>query len=153
MIMPIHKRAGRSGLLAMAVLLALWGATASAHAEQVTINAQLIHASNSPGPSDGLGSIEGKLRGVFNFKSYKRYGGGSTSAALPSNASIGLGHGNQLALTLAPAGGKKVQAGIQWNGPSGQMLNTTVVMTRGVPVILGGGQQDGGTLIIAITAK
>lgn len=151
--MPIHKRAGRRGLLAMAAVLALLGASAGANAEQVTINAQLIHASNNPGPSDGLGGIEGKLRGVFNFKCYKRYGGGSTSAALPSNASIGLGHGNRLALALAPAGGNKVQAGIQWNGPSGQMLNTTVVMTRGVPVILGGGQQDGGTLIIAITAK
>lgn len=129
--------------------------TASAMAgDAVRVEATLIRASNADAPKDArLNRFEPNLRRIFRFKSYQHYGGGEASASAPSTAAINLGHGNRVKVTIQSAEGNRVEAGINWQGPAGTVLNTSVGMSRGVPVILGGGQQDGGTMIIAITAR
>lgn len=139
-------------MLAAIAVLAL--VPASARAQQVTIRATLIRASDAPGETDErLKSFEPNLRRIFGFQSYELYGDGSAAGDGSATVGIDLGHGNSLDIHLAPADEGKVEAGINWQGPGGPVLNTTVVMSRGVPIILGGGQQDGGTLIIAVTAE
>ncbi|MDA0578174.1 MAG: hypothetical protein O3B24_08750 [Verrucomicrobia bacterium] len=135
--------------------LGLCGALSTTQADEVQISATLIRASNDAAPGDGrLKGIESKLRSTFGFKSYQHYGGGSAKAAVPSSASVSLGHGNSLTLKLSPAEGNRVEAAINWRGPSGTVLSPTVVLTRGgPPVILGGAQQDGGTMIISVSAR
>ncbi len=149
----IHRWSHRAGMFALIVMV--FGAMVStAAAQQARIEARLIHATNTARPADpSLAALEPKLRNIFKFQSYQSVGSGAVTANLPSTPNLGLGRGNRLELALAPGGGNKVQAGIKWFGPSGKVIETTMVMTRGVPVILGGGQQDGGTMIIAVTAR
>ncbi|MCE9613454.1 MAG: hypothetical protein K8T26_04210 [Lentisphaerae bacterium] len=149
--MPGCERRVWLGLMAV-VALGLWGQPAAVEAAgTVQINATLIRASNDA----GKGGAKPRLPGILNnFKSYQNYGGGSASASIPGRASIGLGHGNSLVITVSPSSGNQVEAGINWRGPSGPVLNTVVRLTRGgPPVYLGGAQQDGGTMIISVSAR
>ena len=144
---------------AAAVLILLGAAVLSparAADNAVTISATLIHASNAPGQQTDarLRGYEDKLRRMFRFQSYKHYGGGSTTAKVPSETRIGMGHGNTLAVKLIAASGNGVETRLDWSGPSGQIQNTTTILTRGgPPILLGGAPQDGGTVLVAVSAR
>ena len=142
----------RLGLAALAGGV-LCGLPASAvAADVVRINATLMRASNDAGAKGGK---KQGLPGVLNFNSNQTVGSGSATIAVPGSASISLGQGHSLAVSLSPLSGNRVQASINWRGPAGSMQNTTVRLTRGGPsVFLGGGpKQDGGTMIVSVSAR
>jgi hypothetical protein len=138
------------GLLAVACLLAT---AAVSHAGPVTIQATLILASNDPAPLDSrLDKVEYKLRRIFGFEYYKYYGEGTALLNLPGESTVDLGHGFRLSIS-ASGSGDKIRTCVQWFRGDEMVLNTTVGMKRGVPVILGGISHEGGTLIVTLVAE
>ena len=151
--MLVHKNKRRVRWILPIALIFLCTAV-SATAENVTFNALLIHASNEPSAQDlRLEKVEYRLRRIFGFTFYKHYGEATMTSPLPGRFTLSMGHGNSLSISASGAKKGRVEAKIEWTSGGNTMLNTTVVMTRGTPVILGGGQQDNGTLIVAITAE
>lgn len=151
--MLAHKRILRMLLPAM---LAAWlSGPVSARAERVaSIDATLILASNDASAQDPrLEKVEYKLRRIFGFEYYKHLGEGTGMVNLPGGTTIGLGHGCRLEISASDAGGGRVRASVQWIRDENVALNTTVVMSRGTPVILGGISHAGGTLIVTLVAR
>jgi hypothetical protein len=145
------NRAFKITLLAMAFLSA---AVALSQAEPVTIQATLILASNNPAPLDSrLDRVEYKLRRIFGFEYYRHYGEGSALLNLPGESTVELGHGFRLIISASGSKDDKIRASVQWFRGNEMVLNTTVGMKRGVPIILGGISHEGGTLIVALTAE
>ena len=147
----ISRAVNKIVLLVIACLLA--GVVASG-AEPVTIQATLILASNNPAPMDSrLDRIEYKLRRIFGFEYYRHYGEGSALLNLPGESTVELGHGFQIAISSSSSKDGKIRASVQWFRGDEMVLNTTVGMKRGVPVILGGISHEGGTLIVTLVAE
>lgn len=143
------------GLAALSAA-ALWlssGAPARAQ-DVVSLQATMILASDKPAAQDPrLDNIEYKLRRTFRFEYYKHIGEGSASVSLPGATVLSLGGGFQLNIAAADAGKGKVRAAVQWMRGGDVVLNTTVVMNRGAPVVLGGISHEGGTLIVTLVAQ
>ena len=139
------------GLLTVACLLAT---AASSFAEPATIQATMILASNDPAPLDSrLDKVEYKLRRIFGFEYYRHYGEGSALLNLPGQSTIDLGHGFRLSISATGSKDGKIRTTVQWFRGDELVLNTTVGMKSGVPVILGGISHAGGTLIITLVAE
>lgn len=127
--------------------------TARAESSVVTVRAVLIRASNEPAAQDPrLDAIEYKLRRIFGFEYYRFVA--SSSVTLPSNGegTLDLGAGQRLRLRLGN-GRDSVRAEVRWFRGDDLVLNTTVRVGRGTPVILGGISDGPGTLIITLTAE
>ena len=140
----------------LALAAGLWLAAGQpARAQQVvSIQAVMIHASDRPSAQDPrLDNIEYQLRRTFRFEYYKHIGEGSAAVNLPGATVLNLGGDFQLNLAASDAGKGRVRAAVQWMRGSDVVLNTTVVMTRGVPVVLGGISHEGGTLIVTLVAQ
>ena len=152
--MRVPERWGRAawaGLLALLWLAAPSGAQAQA---PVSIQATMILASDQPSAQDPrLDLVEYKLRRMFRFEYYRHYGEGSAVLNLPGSTVLDLGRGFRLNLSGASAGKGKVRAGVQWLRGGDVLLNTTVVMDSGAPVILGGVSHEGGTLIVVLSTS
>jgi hypothetical protein len=133
---------------------ALWGAAAwGAEHGPVTVRAVLIRASNEPAAQDArLENVEYKLRRIFGFEYYRFMG--ESSAALPAGgeATLDLGGGHRLRISMGDADGS-VRAVVRWYRGDDLVLNTTVRAQRKTPVILGGASEGNGTLIITLTAE
>lgn len=145
------SRVFKVGLLAMVCLLASSGIS---RAESATIRAMMILASNDAAPQDArLDKIEYKLRRIFGFEYYRFYGEGAAFLNLPGQSTIDLGHGFRLSISASESEDDKVRTSVQWFRGDETVLNTTVGMSRGVPVILGGISHEGGTLIVTLVAE
>ena len=128
--------------------------TTISRAESVTIQVTLILASNNPAPLDSrLDRVEYKLRRIFGFEYYRHYGEGSVLLNLPGESTVDLGHGFRLTISSHSSKDGKIRMSVQWLRGDEMVLNTTVAMKRGVPVILGGISHEGGTLIVTLVAE
>ena len=135
-------------------LACLLTAAATSSAEPVSIQATLILASNDPAPLDSrLDKVEYKLRRIFGFEYYRHYGEGSALLNLPGQSTIDLGHGFRLRMAASGSRDDKIRTTVQWFRGDELVLNTTVGMKSGVPVILGGISHGGGTLIVTLVAE
>jgi hypothetical protein len=145
---------GRAFKVVLLASVCLPAAVAVSRAEPVTIQATLILASNEPAPLDSrLDRIEYKLRRIFGFEYYRHYGAGSALLNLPGESTVDLGHGFRLSISASGAKDDKIRTSVQWFRGDEMVLNTTVGMKRGVPVILGGISHEGGTLIVTLVAE
>lgn len=127
--------------------------TARAESDAVTVRAVLIRASNEQAAQDPrLEKIEYKLRRIFGFEYYRFMA--ESSVTLPANGegALDLGSGHRLRLRLGD-GRDNVRAEVRWFRGDDLVLNTTVRVARGTPVILGGVSDGPGTLIITLTAE
>jgi hypothetical protein len=129
-------------------------APVSASAQVAGLRATLILASDDPAAQDPrLDRVEFRLRRIFHFPYYRHYGDGAAAVNLPGEATLRLGHGNDLQIHATDAKDGRVRAQVRWLRDGNLVLNTTVVMSRGTPVILGGVSQAGGTLIVTLVAE
>jgi hypothetical protein len=152
--MRVRDQFGIGAMLVLAAGLWLAAGLPARAQEVVTIQATMILASDQPTAQDPrLDNIEYKLRRTFRFEYYKHIGEGSAAVNLPGATVLNLGGGFQLNLAAADAGKGRVRAAVQWMRGGDAVLNTTVVMSRGVPVVLGGISHEGGTLIVTLVAQ
>jgi hypothetical protein len=149
--MSIRKRYGIFIVLLAVVCLPIsW-----AHAQDtLSVNAILIRASNDPAPLDTrLDVIEYKLRRLFQFEHYRFMGEGTATLGLPGESVLSIGSGNRMEIHVFHADGSRVRTQVRWLKNDQVLLSTTVVMSRNVPVVLGGVPDGNGTLIVALTVK
>ncbi|HBA85331.1 MAG TPA: hypothetical protein DCZ95_14690 [Verrucomicrobia bacterium] len=153
--MPIRNRPGwifMMAVLLLAVLVAAPGARAQS--DLLNVNAILIRASNDPAPLDTrLDAIEYKLRRLFQFEHYRFMGEGSATLGLPGDSVLSLGRGNRMEIHVFTADRGRIRSQVRWFQNDAVLLTTTVVMTKNVPVVLGGVPDGNGTLIVALTVR
>ena len=151
--MSIRRTTGILSVL-FAVVFAL-ASGASAQSDSLNVNAILIRASNDPAPLDTrLDVIEYKLRRLFQFEHYRFMGEGTATLGLPGESTLSVGAGNRLEIHVFTADGGRIRSQVRWSRNDAVLLSTTVVMTKDVPVVLGGVPDgQGGTLIVALTVK
>lgn len=138
----------------LALLAAACVAGTATSSSGVTLEATMILASDQAAAQDPrLEFIEYKLRRIFGFEYYSYQGGDSASVALPGTVSLNPGRGSTLSVHVSDAGGDRVRASVQWLRGGTVVLNTTVAMKRGAPVILGGISEGKGKLIVTLVAR
>ncbi len=150
--MPVRRL--HSACLGLLAACGLFAGAATAAAKPVSVEAMLILASNEPTSLDQrLEYVEYKLRRIFGFEYYRYYGEGTAILEVPGQTTLDLGHGFTLEFNATDGEDGKIRANVRWLRGQDVVLNTTVGMKRNAPVILGGIQHEGGTLIVTLTAK
>ncbi len=140
-------------LIVVAYLLIPTTLSAKGNSATLSIKGVMILASNDSTETDpSLRAYEKNLRRLFRFKSYKRYGSGNTRLNLPGKSTMSMGRGHQVEVDAKPINQQKSRISIRWLRDGRSQINTTLVMTRGKPAVLGGPSVKGGNLILIITA-
>src|SRR6185295_2922561 len=98
-----------------------------------------------------LASYEPTLRRILRFDSYRSLGEGSTSLAVPARGQISLGKGHQLEIETERSDGSSIHLKVRWTAAGQTLMNTGLVLRRGVPAVLGGpGTGKGGEVYAVI---
>ncbi len=78
--------------LICAIVIVVSAGVVPATADDATVSATMILASNEDKPSDArLKRIEPKLRKIFGFKTYQQSGSGSGRCSIPGETTVSLG--------------------------------------------------------------
>lgn len=118
---------------------------------RVQMRAILVLASDQPGaPESGLAAFEPTLRRVLRFQSYREAGGGTTAIAMPGGGGLSLGRGQRLELEAADYGNGQVWTRVRWLEGDRELMNTILVLRRGVPAVLGGPMRGEGGSVYAV---
>lgn len=121
-----------------------------------TVHGILVVASNRPGRSDDrLAPYEPTLRRILRFESYRLAGEGSSTLGVPGSGAFSLGRGQRIEIETEAGGAPGLRARVRWLDNGRQLMNTVLVLRRGVPAVLGGparGEQ-GEVLAVIITAS
>ena len=138
--------------LAAVLLVALVPSMAAA--EQATLKAVMILASDEPSsPDPRLSSIEPKLRRVFRYPHYRHMGEGSLVVSLPGKGTIQLGGGYALDVDAAGLEGGRIRAQVTWRKGGTKLLSTSAKVQRNSPTVLGGASQGKGKLIVTLVVR
>jgi hypothetical protein len=114
----------------------------------------LVAASNEAREADSrLARYEPTLRRVLRFASYRQLGAGQASIAAPGSGRVSLGEGHYLEITLEPSNGGRVRAQLRWLDGDRTLMNTGVVLRRGVPAVLGGPARGDEVLAVIVVAQ
>lgn len=135
------------------ILSALAVASIASAADSSTINARgiLVAASNDKRDSDPrLAEYEPTLRRVLRFESYRYLGSGGTRASAPGDARFSLGQGHSIELSVESVNGDRIRARVRWLDGDRTLMNTVLVLRRGVPAVLGGPARAGGNDVLAV---
>ena len=122
-------------------------------ADSASINARgiLVAASNEQRESDPrLAEYEPTLRRVLRFESYRYLGSGGARASAPGDARFSLGQGHSIELSVESVNGDRIRARVRWLDGDRTLMNTVLVLRRGVPAVLGGPARAGGNDVLAV---
>lgn len=125
------------------ILLPLWlifGATLAARAaENASVHAILISASNEPGKTDGrLSQYEPTLKRILRFESYRFLGQGTATLRNDRPSHISLGEGQSLRLSSEEPGKHGVRVKVIWENGGRTLMETGLSLRPGAPAVLGG---------------
>ena len=110
----------------------------------------LVAASNEKRDSDArLSEYVPILRRVLRFESYRFLGSGSGPAPEGASTSVSLGDGHSLQITVESIKGDQIRARVSWLGGGRTIMNTVLVLRRGVPAVFGG-PKDGNEVLAVI---
>ena len=150
----IKKRIHPSIYILITLFIGITLSASRVEAAKVSFRGTMILALNESGPTDArLSRYEGKLRRLFKFKQYRHFGQGGVSIEVPGKASFSLGNGYRMQVEVSPAQKNKIRAGVRWIKGKRNLINTVLVMQKGVPTILGGPTHKGGNLIVILEAN
>lgn len=126
-------------------------ASAGFAADAVQARGILVAASNEKRDSDSrLAQYEPTLRRVLRFESYRFLGSGSTRAEANSDARMSIGQGHSVELAVESIKGDQIRARVRWLDGDRTLMNTVLVLRRGVPAVLGGPARGGGDDVLAV---
>ncbi|MCL5966702.1 MAG: hypothetical protein M1550_05800 [Deltaproteobacteria bacterium] len=141
-------------VLALAVLL--WTACpgTSRAADGVAVDIGVVLASNEGSSVDpSLATLRAKLGSMFNYSSYKMLDRLRRPLGLGQTGDFGLPGGRSIRVTPITAARNKARLAIQIMEGSRNLVTTTVGMSRGGMVLVGGPRYQNGTLILLISAE
>jgi hypothetical protein len=135
--------------LLLAILPGL--ALAARPAEDVSIQGILISASNEPGDTDRrLAPYEPTLRRILRFESYRFLGEDHATVNVTERGQLSLGDGHQLVVETDSSDGKGIHVRVRWVAGRRTLMNTGLVLSPGVPAVLGGPSTGNGDEVYAV---
>lgn len=127
------------------IVLALLGAVivplTAAAADNTSVRAILIVASNQKGGSDPkLAPYESTLRRILprGFESFRFVGEGSAHLAIPGRATVTLAQGHRLELEGERSEARRVRLNVRWLSGRSVLMEQPISVPRGTPSVLGG---------------
>ena len=137
----------------LAVLLAVPVASASPDSP-VGIDIGVVLASNEGKSMDpALSSLKDTLSSMFNYSSYRMVDRLKRTLAVGETGEFSLPGNRSMRVTPVPAKGDKVRLAVQILEGSRNLLTTTLGLTRGGMVLVGGPPYQRGVLILIISAQ
>lgn len=136
----------------LALLLCLIGGTALA--ESVAVDIGVVLASNAAGPRDpALKAIQPKLDAMFRYSSYRMLDRKRKVLGVGEEGVFELPGNRTARVTPAAPSGNKVRLSVQVTEGSRNLLTTTLGMTRGGMVLLGGFPYQDGVMILFVSTE
>ena len=140
--------------LLLVLLLPCTGPGNATAAESVSVEIGSVYASNEGASMDPvLGNIRGKLQSMFNYTSYKLLDRKRRSLAVGETGEFELPGRRSMRVTPVPAQGSKVRLSVQISEGAKNLLTTTLGLSRGGMVLVGGPSHQAGVLILIISAE
>jgi len=140
--------------LAFLLLLLLLGGGVGTAADTVSVDVGSIYASNEGTAMDpALGNIRGKLQSMFNYTSYRMLDRKRRTLAVGQVGEYDLPGRRTMRVTPLAAPEKKVRLSVQINEGPKSLLTTTLGLSRGGMVLVGGPSHQAGVLIFIISAE
>lgn len=120
----------------------------------VGIDVGVVVASNEGTAMDpALSSLKDKLSSMFSYSSYRMVDRLKRTLAVGETGEFGLPGNRSMRVTPVPAKGDKVRLAVQITEGSRNLLTTTLGLTRGGMVLVGGPPYQQGVLILIISAQ
>jgi hypothetical protein len=143
-----------AAIIAFLLLLLFAGsAAAGSAAETVSVDVGSVYASNEGSSVDtALSHIRGKLRGMFNYSSYRMLDRKRRALAVGETGEFELPGRRSMRVTPLPSPARKVRLSVQIREGGRNLLSTTVGLSRGGMVLVGGPSHETGVLIFIISA-
>ena len=136
--------------------LALFFATGAAAAAPgtVTVDIGVVVASNQGSSIDpSLSTLRKKLQSMFNYSSYKVLDRKRRTLAVGETGDFDLPGGRSMRVTPVPASEMKVRLAVQILEGGRNLLTTTLGLSRGGMVLVGGPPYQSGVMILLISAE
>ncbi len=154
MASPRPGRRTAAAFIVFFLLLPLAGGAAAGPApETVSVDIGSVYASNDGSSVDAaLTRIRGKLRSMFNYSSYRMLDRKRRALAVGETGEFGLPGRRSMRVTPLPSPGRKVRLSVQIQEGGRNLLATTVGLSRGGMVLVGGPSHEAGVLIFIISA-
>jgi len=120
----------------------------------VAIDVGVVVASNEGTTMDpALSSIRNQLQSMFNYSSYRMVDRLKRTLSVSETGDFGLPGNRSMRATPVPAKGNKVRLAVQIMEGERNLLTTTLGLSRGGMVIVGGPSYQKGVLILIISAE
>ena len=123
-------------------------------APPVTVDVGIVLASQEGATVDpALSSIQGKLRSMFNYTSYRMLERKQRSLHVGELWEYDLPGNRTMRVTPSPSRGTKVRLAVEIREGGKNLLATTLGLSRGGMVLVGGPPYRKGVLILIISAE
>ena len=141
-------------VLPILLFLLLLAPFPSEAANTVSVEVGAVYASNEGRSVDSaLGTIRGKLQSMFNYTSYRMLDRKRRSLAIGEAGDFELPGGRMMRATPLSSERNKVRLSIRISDGSRNLLTTTLGLSRGGMVLVGGPSHQAGVLILIISAE
>ncbi len=132
----------------------LFASAGAAFAEApVSIDLGVAVASNDGTRIDPqLANLRAKLKAMFDYTSYRMLDRQKRTLAVGETGDFALPGGRSMRVTPAPAAGNKVRLAVQIMEGQRNLLTTTLGLSRGGMVLVGGPAYQNGVMILVISA-
>ena len=120
----------------------------------VAVDVGVVVASHEgPTMDPALASIRNQLQSMFNYSSYRMVDRLKRTLSVGETGDFGLPGDRSMRVTPVPAKGNKVRLAVQIMEGDRNLVSTTLGMSRGGMVIVGGPSYRKGVLILIISAE
>ncbi len=136
----------------LAILLFAAGSAASQE-KPVSVDLGVAVASNQGTRIDPqLANLRAKLKAMFDYTSYRMLDRRKQTLAIGETGDFALPGGRSMRVTPVPSSGNKVRLAVQIMEGQHNLLATTLGLSRGGMVLVGGPAHQNGVLILIISA-
>jgi hypothetical protein len=130
------------------------GAAEAAAPGSVAVDIGVVAASNEGTSIDpALSALRTKLQSMFTYTSYKMLDRMKRTLAVGEAGDFALPGGRSMRVTPVPAPDKKVRLAVQITEGGRSLLTTTLGLSRGGMVLVGGLPSPSGVMILMISAE
>ena len=138
----------------LALLLIIAHAVAAAPDAPVAVDVGVVVASNEGNTMDpALTPIRNQLHSMFTYSSYQLVDRLKRTLSVGETGDFALPGKRSMRVTPVPAKGNKVRLAVQMMEAERNLLTTTLGLTRGGMVLVGGPPYQKGVLILIISAE
>lgn len=154
MARPERKPGTVPRIVLVLAILALAAGPAASSEPPVSIDLGVAVASNDGTRIDPqLADLRAKLKAMFDYTSYRMVDRRKRTLAVGETGEFALPGGRSMRVTPAPSSGSKVRLAVQVMEGQRNLLTTTLGLSRGGMVLVGGPAYQNGVLILIISAE